>query len=564
MENNVAEPLDPYAQFEPDPYAQFDKPGVAQDVAKTTAPSALRGVIGSLTMPGTLSDLVDRGAGWAINKIAPDSKAAGAIKFLRGVDTNPKTGGSISDEHSFFPSFGTVHDKAEKVTGPLYEAQTPVGKGYQTGVEAVPSLLGGGSLVGTLSKAAGAGTGSALLGEGAKAAGDLLPKWAEPVGRFLGAAIGAGAPAAVRRARTPLPMTDERLANVNALNATNPELVSTSSAGQVTGRPSVMGLEGRSPRMADLPEKQAEAYTQGVMRQTGSTGMFDTAGIAEAKNTGAQLEALRNAHRMSPAEFASLNRDINAMGRPGSDLYRAVGPSKLFKEAQDEIRLGPTGGNPPPLDMTGDRYGALKQILQGKGEAAGTSHEQTAIFNARDRLNQAFHNSMPADEAERLRQLDRQYSNYKTIENIPTKADQNTISPDQVFGKASRGSDLETHATQAASVMKLLPKPSTEPGPASKAFHGIVGGLFGAGAGAAGAPGGMVDLGMLGAIAGKDVTPYVLEALKNAAGRTVARPGVQSWLKNQEWRPDAYTAAPDKEMLLRLLMSPQGVAGQPR
>lgn len=545
------------------PWAVVPEVSTAKDVAKTAAPSLLRGVIGALTMPGTLSDLVGKGAEWALNKIAPDSKLAGAVKALREIDTDPKTGKSISDQHSFFPSYDTVKDKAEKVTGPLYDATTPVGKGVQTGLEVVPNLLGG-SVAGTAAKAIGAGTGSALLGEGAKAAGDMLPAWVEPAARAAGAMVGTGLPAAARRVRTPLPMTDERLATVNALKAKNPELVDAASAGQLTGSPRVMSLEGRAPNMAGLPEKQAEAYTQGVMRQAGSNGMFDTAGLAEAKKTGAQLDTLRNAHQMSPSEFALLKQDINAMGRPGSELYRAVGPSKAFKEVQDAVRLGPSGGNPPPLNMTGQRYGALKQILQSAGEGAPTSHEQTAIFNARDRLNKAFHDSMPQAEAERLRLLDQKYSNYKTIENIGTTPNQNTISPKEVFNKAPRGSQLEEHATQAASVMKPLPKPNNEGGVITKTLGGVLplagDTLF---------HGGLT----LGAEApfmsyyGYNHLGDYVNALKTGAGKIVSRPGVQDYLKNQKWRPDAYTSAPDREQLLRLLMAPpevQSLPGQSR
>src|SRR6202035_5825725 len=102
----------------------------------------------------------------------------------------------------------------------------------------------------------------------------------------------------------PLPMTSERLATTNALDTVNPELKKASSAGQWTGSPRFMATEARSPRMADVPANQEAAYTQGVMRQAGSGGMFDAAGRAEAKQTGDTLGMLQNANTMSPTEYA--------------------------------------------------------------------------------------------------------------------------------------------------------------------------------------------------------------------------------------------------------------------
>ena len=510
-------------------------------------PSLLRGSLAAVTTPRTISDLTGKGVNWLANKM-PQPVADAANKFH---EWNSGMGEA-------FPSYDQLKTEMEHdFTGPLYEAKTGVGKGVQTGLEVAPSLLAGGEgAIPTIAKSVGAGAGSGTLGAAAHAMSGILPSWAEPVARGAGALIGGMfGPSGARRAVTPLPMSDERLATVNALRGTNPELVNASSAGQLTESPRVAALEARSPRMADLPQQQNEAYTQGVMRQAGSNGMFDTAGLAEARNTGAQLEALRNAHRMSPSEFTSLNSDLNKMARPGSDLYRAIGPSQPFNEVQRQVRLGPSGGNPMPLDMTGQRYGALKQIIQGAADSAPTSHEQIALANARERLNQAFHNSMPADEAERLRQLDQQYSNYKTIENIPAKADTNTVTPDQVFSKAGRGTPLETHATQAKSVMTPLPVPNNEPSDLVKALSTGAGALLGGGAGAhAGGALGGVSEGLVGAIAGEKI-PHFFNVGKNIAGRTAATPAVQSYLKNQLWRPGPNSSV-DPVTLARILMTP--------
>jgi len=549
-----------------------EKPGVLEDAAKGGVVGLAQGVIG---LPGAGGDLqklaggiAAKPLGWLAEKF--DQNFPTMSKFLKEESAKsaklPAAASAGADiPGTPLPSSADIQAPIEKVTGPFYEAKTPVGKAVQTAAQVAPAIaLGGESLLGTAAKAAGAGAVSEGAGEAANAAKGVLPEvaqpYAEPVARAVGAGLGLFTPGGARRAVTPLPMSDERLATVNALRRTNPELVNASSAGQLTESPRVAGLEARSPRMANLPQQQNEAYTQGVMRQAGAPGaMFDTAGLAQAKGTGAQLDALRNAHEINPAEYALLNKDINRMGRPGSDLYKAVGTSEPFNNIKQEIALGPSGGNPMPLSMTGQRYGALKQMIQSAADSAPTSHEQIALANARTRMTQALHNSMPADEAERLRNLDQQYSNYKTIEGIPAKVGENTITPNQVFSKAERGTPLETHAEQAASVMTPLPKPNTEGGFGTKVIGGLLP-LLG-------------DAAIHGGTALGAESPFMsyygfnhmndaVQALKNTAGRTVAHPVSQAYLKNQAWRPGPNSTV-DAATLARLLLSPpvnQGAA----
>lgn len=565
---------DPYAKFvtapsEEDPYAKFvkkdtPKVGSLEDAAKGGASGLAQGIIALPGAGGDIQGIVGAAAskpmGWLKDTV--EGMAPGAFKWLR--DESAKTANlPAAQTHSGdmpvdikLPTSADIQGQVEKATGPFYQAQTPLGKGVQTAAQVAPALMTGGEgLVPTLAKAAGAGAVSEGAGEAADALKGHLPTsvapYAEPVARAAGAVAGGFMPSMARRAVTPLPMTDERMQMVQALNQTNPELVNASSAGQLTESPRIASLEGRAPRMADLPQRQNEAYTQGVMRQAGapSGAMFDTPGLAAAKGNGDLIDILQNANRMSPTEFNLLNRGV---GQDRRGLFREVGQSPAFDSARDAIRNGPTGGNPPPLDMTGERYGALKQIVQNAGENAPTTHEQTAIFNTRQRMQDAFHNSMPPEESEQLRNLDRQYSNFKTIENIPAKAGQNTVTPDQVFGRARRGSDLKTHADQASQVMQPLPKPG-------EAKPSVPGAVLGAAVGLSPALFGHNEAALLG---GPFTSYYAMnhlgnfmDATKNAAGRGVARPGVQDYLKNQRWRPGVNSSS-DPSVIARILMAP--------
>src|SRR6266852_5245736 len=551
--------------------------GYGEDMAKGAVPALAQGLMIPLGMGGDLQALAKAGAEKAtekgVNPFSALSDAVGNSAIGKAIG-NSWFGKSFKEEGAKaaklpvgqvssgdmpgtvpLPTSAGIQKKAEEVTGPFYESKTGPGKALQTGLRVLPSVAMGGNIPGALAKAAGAGIVGEGAAEGANALKGYLPDaaqpWAEPVARAAGVMGGTTIPSLLRKGVTPLPLSPQRAATV----ASVPEVARESSAGQIAQSPFFMAAEARSPRMADLPQRQGAAYTQEVMGQAGAPGaMFNPAGIATAKDTGRQLRALRNQHEINPTEFAALNRDVHRMGAPGSELYRAVGPNQPFTDIENAIRNGPGGGNPAPLTMTGQRYGAMKQNIQSAADAASPSDVQTALINARQRMMDAFHNSMPPAEAQRLQNLDQQYSNYKTIKDIPRKAGKETITPDQVTSRAASGSPLETHAENAASVMTPLPKPNMEGGPGTKVLGGLAGLLGGAAAGGATAGAtGAVGEGLLGAFAGASHANDVVQALKNAGGRAVAHPWGQAYLKNQEWMPGRATAPVDKATLARLL-----------
>lgn len=558
---------------------QEEQPGYAEDILKAIPSGVAKGVISIPGTPGDVAALAKAGAdkvtektgapdplGWVTHKL--DENFPNAMNFLRASNAKSANApaaqvgsGDLPGSYEM-PTSKDIQGQLEKVTGPLYEAKTGPGKAVQTATEIAPSLAMGGAstLPGIAAKAAGAGVGSELAGEGANAIKGHLPTsvapYVEPVARAVGAGVGMFAPGMARTAVTPLPMTDARMNTVNALRQVNPELVEASTAGQLTQSPRIAGLEARAPGMADLPARQDAAYTQGVMRQLGSDGMFDTPGLAQAKARGDELRTLQNAHEMNPSQYGLLNQYAGTRNTPGSELYKAVGPSKPYQDVVDALKNGPGGGNPAPMSMTGPRYGAMKQIVQDAGKAAPTTHEQSAIFDLRNRMKTAFQNSMPDAEAQRLRDLDKNYSNYKSIEGLNPGVGKNTVSPSDVFNKVDRGSDLENHATEAAKVMTPLPEPNHEGGFGTK----VVGGLLGLAAG--GGAGALAHSGVAAAEAAPFTSYYgfnhmndVVQAAKNAAGRVVARPGTQSYLANQTWRPSVNSVT-TRDDLIRALMAP--------
>ena len=546
---------------------------VGEDLSdpKKAASSAYKGFVGTITTPRAISDLTGAGVNYLANKFAPQSVADAANKFHNwdtGVGEAFPSYDQIIKETEEDPKFPVFHGK-------LPEYKTGVGKAVGTGVELVPGLAAGGEVVlPTVGRALAGGTLSGLMGSGVdwlhEKLPNVVPDWAPGVARAAGGAIGSGiAP----RIATPLPMTDARLAETNALAATNPELRQASSAGQWTGSPRFQAVEARSPRAADVPQAQAEAYTRGVMRQAGADGqLWDAAGRGQASNVGDMLDILRNQHAVNPVEKRLLE---NQNRREYINLSNVVGrrDAAPMLNLNEDIRIGPSRGTPGyptslnhprhPTTIPGQRVGALAQKAQAAGTGTTPSLVGNRIFDTRTRLLDALYNSMPVPEANRLRELNQQYSNWKTIEGIPEEVGENTLTPQQVGSRARDGSDLHTHATQAENVMTPFPKPTNEPSEGLKALSTLLGGLGGAVAGHhTGGSAGAVAEGTVGAIAGEKL-PHFVNVAKNAAGRVAMNPTIQAWAKNQHWRPNvSITGAPNMEALVRALSAQHGDVGR--
>jgi hypothetical protein len=542
------------------PDAPWAKPGTLEDMAKTAPGALTTGILSPVGMGGDLQGMMPEKSSWLENtfpKLTKFLKEDTAKHPLGGLGQGLKEGtGDVPGTYKL-PSTKELKSGVEQVTGPMdYQPQTAGGRILDTTLKVAPSLaMGGESIPGLLAKSAGSGAMSEGASDTASALKGHLPTswqpYAEPVARAVGAVAGAFTPAGARRAVTPLPADAAQTAARQAL----PDLPST--AGQFTDRGWLRNLEAYSPRAQGIVASQPSAYTQGVMGLSGApNSMFDAAGKQLAAQGPENIRLFQNANRMTQPEFASLNADVARMGRPGSELYKAVGPSNAFDKAREAIRLGPTGGSPLPFDMTGERYGALKDILKTAGEKAPTTVESTAINNARDRMNQAFRNSMPPPQSNRLQNLERQHSNWKTIEDINTNPDQNTITPNQVFNRAPVGSELETHATNASHLMKPLPEPSENvpnlvPVLGTAALSALGAGAHAvAGGGLSGATLG----GLEGSLPGLFGVPYAYKVARDQLGRVAGSAPAQKYLGNQRWMPGRNTSA-DPDLMARLLMT---------
>lgn len=596
----MADTDNPFAQFvqkkdQDNPFAKFaTKPqvGVAEDVLKAI-PSGL--AKGAISVAGTGGDLAATGQaiankamektgtpdplGWAVDKLTGILPKEGPFSMPWFRESNAKSAnspiaqvgtGDVPGTYKL-PTSADIKGSVEGVTGPLYNAQTPTGKVFQTGSEVLPALVtGGGSIPGMVLKAAGAGVGSEALGEGANALKGYLPQsvqpWAEPVAHAVGAGFGTGIPSLVRRGVTPLPMSDEQFNTVNALRQSNPDLVKASTAGQLTESPRVMSLEARTSRGQNAADRQAGAFTSGIMKQAGVNGNFSD--IGQGANVGQEIGNIRKSANIVNPDFNELKKNIGAARR---DLQRVVGVgnTQSVDEVRNAVNFGAMNNGTPVMSMPGARYQSMRGDIQRRIDAASSPEEKTALSNIRDHLDDAFHNTVGPDQAARLQELERQYANYNVLSNIPPRVGKETVTPQEVIsavGKnwgnkaANEGRGLAKDAQNASRVMTPHPEidktqipPWADLGLAG--VSGLVSGAVGHHFGGTG-----IGLGAIpeGAVMGHLLGPSLYRAGATAAAHAVSNPVSQAYLRNQGWRPGAATSAPSFDQLVRLLASPQG------
>ena len=569
-------PVPAPAQASNDPWAvvgsEPQSTSTLQDIEHSVLPDAVRGVVGAATMPGTLTDELKKGTDWVIGKLSPETLKRiqqGRQEYQQ--DAQNSTLGKIehyANPDNVLPTYDSAMNKVQQVTGPLYQPQTPVGKAIGGAIEAFPSLaMGGEGVVPSVARAVGSGLGGEFLPKAADYLKPILPDWAQKYVDPTAQAVGAVAGAALGpKAVTPFPMSDARAATVAALKKQAPDF--PFSAGQQAKSPTLLSLEARSPRMAALPDQQAEAFTNAAMREMGSSGPYNTPNLEQGKAVG---DALGNARRAGAITGQNYQNLVQQVQDERTNLRRVLGTLPNSTPAVDnvveDIVEGVPSANPSGtlLSVPGARYDHLRQKVQGMIDAAPTGTEKNALANIRQHLDNAFYNSLPADQANNVRQLNNQYSNYQIMQSMPPKRMVNeTVSPEDVLNSAASymgrsGVNLEHTslaplAKNAAKVMVPHPAVNPENGNWNQIFGGAMGAL---GAGAAGltshagvAP--TTDLALLGALTGRDYIPPLIGAAKDVAGRALSRPSVQTFLKNQLVTPNRA----DPSMIMRLLLSP--------
>lgn len=540
----------------------------AVDLAKAAIPSVGRGIVATATTPATIRDAVTSGADWAIGKVSPSTLEH--IQAGRKKMEEDQTLLGKLRQYTEMPSYGTAMNKIEGVTGPWYNAKYLPGRVGQGALETAPSLLAGGgsALVNTI-RALGAGIG----GEGGRqigqaVSGSLPESWqpyAAPVGNVIGNIAGAmGGPRAAARPLTPLPVSDERLALINA----HPEIAKAGTAGQVTDRNWLRQIEAGSKKGQAAPKRQEEAFTKETTGLAGVTGepwkVNDPNNIVGSlRSQGNARDVITNANAINTAELNALNAANQARvpGLMGASPNLATDKGlEAYLESRRDISRGPTRNlpnpGPFPTDIPGPRYQGLRGSISGKiGSTEGAA--QQALRGMKSDLDKAWINSLsPADRANYER-LSTQMQHGYALRDIPPKVGRTTATPQEVFSSAGTNNPaLQQHAQEASQLMPGMPAKVSSEAPPGIDLAATAAGLL-IPTGGESSLAGIVPHGGGGsaehAVAAHLASGPLWATARKLASGPVMFPPVQKLLKNQAFRPSANTAIMDPRAAISAL-----------
>jgi hypothetical protein len=173
--------------------------GYGEDIAKSLPADAAGLVSGTLGLPGDVSNLLAKGSAAASDYLAQKM----------GFDKGPAPAAPI------LPTSGTIQQKIEDTTGPLYQPQTGPGRVVQNAVNFAPAVIGGPEtlIAKILSRVA-------VPAVASEAAGELTQgTTAEPYARVGGALLGGAGASKVAN----------MLADSKAISAATPSLAAVKS-----------------------------------------------------------------------------------------------------------------------------------------------------------------------------------------------------------------------------------------------------------------------------------------------------------------------------------------------
>lgn len=445
------------------------------------------------------------------------------------------------------PSTQDIQSQVEKWTGPFYQPKTGAGRITHTATSVFPSALAGGEgAVVPLARAIGAGLG----GEAANQIADLAPESAQPWIRGAGTAAGfMGTP----RALTWNPMSAEQFAATRNLS---PEMKSASTAGQWTGSPRWQAVEAYSPKGQAAPAAQEAAFTKDVLGQAGHPGPLDTLSDT-ITNQGNVRAGVRNTNEINPLETRNL-QVRNAARTYGLQRNAANALDvQPYVEATKDMYYGPFRNTlpqaAPPTTIPGPRYQAIRQNLNPQA-GQGTAMKE-AFKGMKGDLDQAFLNSLTPAEAQLYQNTGQQMKHGLTINEVPLKPNQRTITPEELYPKAINKSNepLARYSEDSARVMSGMPTPSGK----APAWFNLANtlGAAGAGYGMGGWPGAFAGGAVERAVLGHLVADPLWGAAAGTVGRAAMSKPIQAVAKNQYFRPGNAIVDPRALATINLLQS---------
>ena len=409
-------------------------PSVGMDVAKSAGSGIAKGAVG---LVGTIGD-----AASALGSFS--DKAGNYIAGKLGFEQSPVLPNPIA-ENAGSASIGRAVDTLAGAPVTSYKPQTTAGKYAKTAGEFIPgAMIGPGGMT---TKVLGYGIIPGLASEAAGQATEGTA--AEPYARVAAAMGATMLPALARRAVTPMPLSPERRAVVDALRAEGVDL----TAGQASGSKPLRYAEsmfgdapGAGGQAAALADRQGEQFTSAAMRRAGADGLATPEALqANYQRLGNEFDTL--AARNTLTADTRLGTDINnALQRYGRKL-----PSEqrqiVGNEAVEIIQRFQQGGGA----MAGRDYQTIRSDLSRRAHSARINDPEfsNALRGLRNSLDDLMERSVSSADAEAWRTANREYGAQKTIEKAAAAAGESAaggrITPAQLR-VAAAGNDRSAYA----------------------------------------------------------------------------------------------------------------------
>ncbi len=504
-----------------------ETPGVASDIMHAAAPAVERGIMAALTAAPTVADLAVRGINYGLSKLSPTYAGD-----LAKIEELRKANSSLP-----MPTYSDMQPQVEKLTGPMYEAKTPVGKVAQTAIEMAPTIAtGGGTLAQKGAQLAGA-VGGGKVGE---FLGNMVGHGT--AGSVIGTLLGSGLPKAI----TPFPQPNARYAkDVATLTDAGVPL----TAGRKTGSPGLQKIESALGPKGD----EAADFTKAATKVTGSSasnpqdivnlpkGGQGNALAAEQQRLTQGFDNVFSKSTQIP--YGNLSSDVQGIVR-GYKATAGASADPKIDELANLIVLGKSGrpmANAQVAGMDGARYQFIKDKLEA-AIAGSTGTEKQAAMAMKKSMEDTLRGSMSPQEQQAFDALNRQYSNYKTVAGA-AQGPGGTITPEALrtsavsragtegfnLGKAGEAGDL---ARAGVNVMGKRPTFNSEH--TTTALGTLIGGGAGIPAFIMGAPAETaLSTSILGSIIGTSAGHLASTVGKPAARAAYYNPMVQALLGNQ-------------------------------
>lgn len=332
-------------------------PSYGADIAKSLPADAAGLISGTLGLPGDVSNLLAKGS-----KVASDYLAQ-----KMGFETDAKP-----LPEPILPTSGSIQNRIEGITGPLYQPQTGPGMMVQNAINFAPAVLGGpetlaAKLLTRVAAPAVASEAGRALTEGTAA---------QPYGELAGALAGAGGASAV--------LSKLKAAQAaRAAAATIPEVGDLKAAARAQYQdPAVAAVQIKPTAVTGLGSQiENDLVTQGF-RPKLQSGVFDV--VKELKNAPGpvgmnDLDAVRKA-------LGVIGREVDTVGKPTAN---AAAARSAVSKINDFIP------NLNPSDLLKGDAGAANSILREAqsnwGAAKRAEQVQTLASNAE--INAASANS---------------------------------------------------------------------------------------------------------------------------------------------------------------------------